>query len=101
MKELKFSKTKLNLWTLRPNGKYKLVKIPMKYKTKYLQLKEEQEGGLPNLKQLKEIAIKKAKELADKFAELDGLKADLKILQLDIGEIIGVEVLKNAFYFNV
>jgi len=34
-----------------------------------------------------------------KFAELDGLKADLKILQLDIGEIIGVEVLKNAFYF--
>ena len=36
MKELKFSKTKLNLWTLRPNGKYKLVKIPMKYKQDYL-----------------------------------------------------------------
>jgi hypothetical protein len=34
-----------------------------------------------------------------KFAELDGLKADLKILQLDIGDIIGVEVVKNAFYF--
>ena len=37
MKELKFSKTKLNLWTLLPNGKYKLVKIPMKYKAKYLE----------------------------------------------------------------
>ena len=34
-----------------------------------------------------------------KFAELDGLKADLKILQLDIGDIIGVELVKNAFYF--
>jgi hypothetical protein len=34
-----------------------------------------------------------------KFAELDGLKADLKILQLDIGDIIGVEVVRNAFYF--
>jgi hypothetical protein len=37
MKELKFSKTKLNLWTVLPNGKYKLVKIPMKYKAKYLE----------------------------------------------------------------
>ena len=37
MNELKFIKTKLNLWTVLPNGKYKLVKIPMKYKTKYLE----------------------------------------------------------------
>ena len=37
MKELKFSKTKLNLWTVLPNGEYKLVKIPMKYKEKYLE----------------------------------------------------------------
>ena len=34
-----------------------------------------------------------------KFAELDVLKGNLKVLQLDIGEIIGVEVVKNAFYF--
>jgi len=37
MKEIKFSKTKLNLWTLRSDGRYKLVKIPMKYKEKYLE----------------------------------------------------------------
>lgn len=36
MKTVKFSKTKLNIWTLRSDGKYKLVKIPMKYKAKYL-----------------------------------------------------------------
>ena len=36
MKEIKFSKTKLNLWTLHSNGKLKLVKVPMKYKAKYL-----------------------------------------------------------------
>jgi len=34
-----------------------------------------------------------------KFAQLDALKADLKILQMDIGEVIGVEVVKNAFEF--
>ena len=36
---------------------------------------------------------------ARKYAELAELTAGLKILQLNIGDLIGVEVVKNAFYF--
>ena len=34
-----------------------------------------------------------------KYAELAGLTANLKLLQLNIGDLIGVELVKNAFYF--
>ena len=34
-----------------------------------------------------------------KYAELEGLTANLKLLQLNIGDLIGVELVKNAFYF--
>jgi hypothetical protein len=35
MSKLTFSKLKLDIWTMK-DGKFKLVKIPMKYKQNYL-----------------------------------------------------------------